>query len=1343
LIRRGWFFAGGAAVVVALGAGFALGPGAAGIVDAQADGLRIWRLGVLRVDGVHGPWVGDLRAARISLSDSDGEWTYAEDVRLNWAPTALFGGTVRVRSLDAQSLSIARRPILSEDKPQRRSRQSMQVDSFQARQVNLAEGVAGPAGQARLAGGLTTRSGRLDALQLDLVRLDADTDQARITIAPEYGVLGADIDVTGKPGGLIAGGLGLADGVTARGRMAGTAAAGQGRLSAESGGRTLVLGELFWAEARWRFTGRLDLPETPPFRTVARLGGPVMVEASGALANDDRAFVAHVSSPALLARVTGALGKDLRPRGPMQIKASSAAPNTLAPEAPLEAAGATAEGTLTLTEAGWRFDGEAGLQGVRSGGIRAALEGPLELVDDRAGVLFAGDFAVAAEGQFVDGVALSPTALTAEGRFDRSDMALEVRRARLSGPGFAVDARGRGDVFSGQFEVDSLAAAQAGLRGQARGDWTLQRDRRQGVLRLSAEGRGGDVVVEGPMGELLGRTPQGSLEAVVLEDGLDISTARLNGDKFRGAVRGRASARGLALEVEASVRGPLTVGGALLDGSADITGRVFGAPDQPRALLEARLPQFDVAGVTLSEATARLALADGEYASSLEALYDGVVLRAVGDVRASADALSVEGLEASLGDVRTTGALRVSRGRLDGTLRGGGRLEGIAGLSGAVNVEASLSGTPELPVIVAQADLSGARLGEIVLTRASGRLNGPLSRAELSVTGEGRVGGQPAQFTGAGGLQVTPQGFTGTLAGGGRLAGLDFQTQGPITITQTGGSRAIIGGLRFADGEAAVVWRDAAAGVQATLSVRNAPVGPLAAVFGERAEGSMTGTASLASARGRLSGSAEIALSGLRVRGRMSNPLDARAQLTLADEVITGQLTAQSAQGLEATISLEAPVRTSTIPVRIAQADGAAGRLGWRIKGPADALWAVTGLLDQNLDGLVAGEGEARFGPGTVQGSGTLRLSDGAFEDRLTGVRLSQVAGTMTFTDDELRIADLSAVDADGGRLTGEGIVRGTRDGRVSLRLDGLRFLDRDAMRASADGDLALTWDETGSVLSGALRVRNASVDQPPATSSDIPVIDVLELNAPAVLESPRGHRGATTSGSRLDLAITAPGRVFTRYRGANAEWSLDLRVRGTTQAPTVFGEAQLLRGGVQVAQRPFVLTRGRIGFRGLVDDSSLDIVAERVGADLTARLTLGGTLGKPTWQLTSDPALPEDEILPQALFGTAQAELSALQAAQLAASLSALAGGSAFDLADLTRRAVGLDTFDLRQDATGISVVGGRYLTQDVFLELSRSALGETSTRVEWRVRPQLTMVTSFGARGEQRASIRWRRDY
>jgi translocation and assembly module TamB len=209
-----------------------------------------------------------------------------------------------------------------------------------------------------------------------------------------------------------------------------------------------------------------------------------------------------------------------------------------------------------------------------------------------------------------------------------------------------------------------------------------------------------------------------------------------------------------------------------------------------------------------------------------------------------------------------------------------------------------------------------------------------------------------------------------------------------------------------------------------------------------------------------------------------------------------------------------------------------------------------------------------------------------------------------------------------------------------------------------------------------------------------------------------------------------------------DAEWSLDLLVAGDISAPELAGEARLLRGEAQLAGRPLIFSRGAVRFRGPLMDAELDIVAEQETPDLTARVVLSGTVGAPEIRLENDQGLPEDETAPLLLFGATQAELSALQAAQLASRLSALTGGSAFDFVDLTRRIAGLDRFDIRTEEDGVLVSGGRYLTRQVYVELGRNGLGEAQTRMEWLLRPDLTLITSFSGDREQRVSLRWREE-
>jgi autotransporter translocation and assembly factor TamB len=92
---------------------------------------------------------------------------------------------------------------------------------------------------------------------------------------------------------------------------------------------------------------------------------------------------------------------------------------------------------------------------------------------------------------------------------------------------------------------------------------------------------------------------------------------------------------------------------------------------------------------------------------------------------------------------------------------------------------------------------------------------------------------------------------------------------------------------------------------------------------------------------------------------------------------------------------------------------------------------------------------------------------------------------------------------------------------------------------------------------------------------------------------------------------------------------------------------------------------------------------------------------------------------------------------------LAALSGRASLDLVDAARAAAGLDRFNVRQDeAGGFLVAGGVYLTRDVYVEVGRSGTGEAQSSIEWTLRPRLVLITSFLGNGDQRVSLRWRRE-
>jgi translocation and assembly module TamB len=1305
---------------------YALGPGAAGLVEVVADGRTVWRLGTLEVEGVRGAWIGDLTAATVRLADDDGVWLEARNARVRWSPGRLMIGRVRIDEAVVPEALILRRPALGAPPRSRGMDLSLSAPSLRVQALRITEAFAGVNAVAAVNASVETDAGALQALLVNAVRVDAATDRAIVRYREET-ARPWTVEADGAEGGILAGLLGAGTSVSLSGEARTAESGGQGSLTLRAGAASVVEARGSWTEAGWQAQGSFD-PGPAPFLLFAdRLGGAGRFEAGG---GEDDAIWGRLEAPALVASVEGPWD------GAMQVSARTERPGVLLGLHYSPAERLAVEGVFRRGDSGGGFEGRAVVEGASGAGFGGRVEGPLAMSFDRERIR--ASFEASVQGGW-QGIAISE----AEGSFvyGRQSEELRIERALLIGPAGRAEARGTGERFTGSVRVSDLSRLFEPAQGSAEARFEAVREGE--AWRITAEGAGNRVRADDPYGELLGARPRLAFEGVAAGGEVRIGRASLIGARLRLGAQGRASASSIDVVWEASGRGPVSVAGVGLAGAIDVSGRVLGSPSAPRVSGVGELSTLDLGALTLAPAQVRFAYADGTGTVALSGLYGAEPFTATGDVIVGDGSVVVEGLTADFAGLSARGALSVEDGALSGAFDLAGPLLGLTGGGGVITARALASGTGEAPIIEAAGEVAGAAFGPAFVQRGQFSVRGPLRELAVAASADGAVRGRAFDLAVVGAAAVADGGVEARASVEGVAAGLAVTTASPILFRQQEGFREIAGVLSIGGGTADLQWTEEGGGFAVAAEVERLPMAVLAALGGQAADGLVNGRITARSLRGRLVGEADVEARDFRVRGRMRSPIDLRVSGRLADETVTAQLNAWSDDGLRAQVNVSAMVTTQATPLRIAQAEGQAGRATWDAAGPADAFWALAGSADQSLSGSLTGSGEARFGPGALAGSGALALRNGSFEDRVSGARLQDVTLDVRLSDDQVRVEALSATDGAGGRLTGSGALDAARAGSLQVRLDNLRFIDREDVTARADGVLTFGWDEAGGVLSGSLALTEATIRGAPAGNSDIPTLAVVEINRPGGvgvgMQDPAPRAGPPT---RLALRVQGPQRVFTRYRGVDAEWALDLSVSGMTSAPELVGEARLLRGEAQLAGRPLEFTRGMVRFRGPPEDAELDIVAEQETPDLTVRVVLAGTIGEPEVSLENDQGLPDDEVLPLLLFGATQAELSPLQAAQLASSLSALTGGAAFDLVDLTRRIAGLDRFDVRQEEDGIFVAGGRYLTREVYVELARNGLGEAQTRVEWLLTPDLTLITSFAEDGEQRVSLRWREE-
>jgi len=846
---------------------------------------------------------------------------------------------------------------------------------------------------------------------------------------------------------------------------------------------------------------------------------------------------------------------------------------------------------------------------------------------------------------------------------------------------------------------------------------------------------------------LLGATPKVDATLRFEQGGITVEHAHVDGAQLRLAATGRSLHGDDNLRLEASARGPLQVGNATINGVVDATGRLTGRFVSPTLQADAQLASLTAVGVEIMHPDVQFTLAPNGASYRGHAIAHGAVREqpadAESDVIVTADgAIALPTLVAHVGALQATGTARIAPRGADAQLALSGKIDNILpGTTGTALGNVTL--TPD--TLTANARIVDGAAGDLRVRTATFTATGPYRAINAHFELHGRLRQAPLAFTGTA-LFANDRTTQARIEGTGALARRSHRhthAHRHELATRWPRDRARRHCRRWAPSPGA--GASMARALTGNFTITQAPLAPLASIWGERATGQIAGRFNMAS-----NGDASPAMPTLR------SPMPASPGASVARSPRTSSHTSNRPPASHHGCAIQRwPPGTS----RSRRAGANQRRAHPHC---VDARAARHSTLEHERPGrrlvgccTLSGSGSARRcrwlrstqlrAPATCPVTATSNSATGASKIRFPASSCSKckpvsasAATALTSNTSPQRI--LAAA-----RCPPPAAAPMRAKARSRCSCHDLRLVDRPDARARASGQIALHWQGLDSTLTGDLSVSEADVSVAQRPEAGIPQLDVIEINRPQSDED--DSDGAPPQQSmhptRIDVRVRAPGRVFTRGRGVDAEWSLDLRLDGTSNAPHIYGNAQAVRGTLSLSGQPFEIQDGRIDFDGQPADARINLTAERDTADLTAKIQLTGTAADPDVTLTSDPALPEDEILPQVLFGRSVADLSALEAAQLAASLAALSGQASFDLVDAARAAAGLDRFNVREDESGgLLVAGGVYLTRDVYLEVARTGLGQAQTRVEWTLRPKLVLITSFLANGDQRASIRWRRE-
>lgn len=313
----------------------------------------------------------------------------------------------------------------------------------------------------------------------------------------------------------------------------------------------------------------------------------------------------------------------------------------------------------------------------------------------------------------------------------------------------------------------------------------------------------------------------------------------------------------------------------------------------------------------------------------------------------------------------------------------------------------------------------------------------------------------------------------------------------------------------------------------------------------------------------------------------------------------------------------------------------------------------------------------------------------------------------------------------------------------LALSLAAVRWPLTQGFEPSLDGQLRLGGDLNGLQLSGELSLRRSVYRRD------------LSLQR-LVLEELLGPERTGSSGPGLlgfDVRIAIPGTLEVQTPLARVVAQGELRLVGDVSQPGLLGQVELLPGGeLQLAGVTYELERASIRF---VDAHAIrpvvDLQARGVVQNFTVTLGLSGTLDRLVPTLSSDPPLPESDILALVALGVSPGSPGSAAGSASAMASSFLTEQLTGAVTSRTRTLLALD--QLRIDPFVTTEAGTptarvtmvKQLSPDwsVTVSSNLSSNREEVIQSRWRVGKDLFLEATRDTDGSYSLEVKWRRRY
>lgn len=386
---------------------------------------------------------------------------------------------------------------------------------------------------------------------------------------------------------------------------------------------------------------------------------------------------------------------------------------------------------------------------------------------------------------------------------------------------------------------------------------------------------------------------------------------------------------------------------------------------------------------------------------------------------------------------------------------------------------------------------------------------------------------------------------------------------------------------------------------------------------------------------------------------------------------------------------------------------------------------------------------------------GDISIVNGSFFDSKTNLGFNNVAIEGKLDGDYILIEKASAFSSEGGRVSASGRISNDLQPDLIFYLDNANYNDGSMILATLSGKMTMTGHFLNNlVIGGDITVEKAEVFVPDHFRN-AKFLDIKNKNLTksiqktlerADVKSTNTNRGISQESSSIvfsNMLITARNQFFVRGKGLDAELGGRINIAGPLHDVHPVGEFQMIRGRFDILSQRLNFDQGQASFSGNLNPT-VYFVANKNSGDINVTVTVSGTIDNLNVNFSSQPNLPQDEILARLIFNRSLNELSPFQIAQLAAAAADLAGASNTSLLNTLRAKIGLDDLDVIVDEkgnTGLRI--GRYIHNNVYLGFEAGSDGATKGTINLDISRHLKAKGAIGNEKNSSIGLFYERDY